>query len=143
MFTIVSCSDRQTRALGHALGAKLRGRDVLALSGKLGSGKTTFIKGLATGLGIKRKITSPTFVIFSPYPVPKRKAVFYHFDLYRLKSKRELEDLGVREIFAKPNSIAAIEWPQVAKHLLPRGAIQIYFQHGSNASERIIKIKQS
>ena len=129
MVEIIAQSKAQTRTLGRQFARLLRGGEVLAVSGELGSGKTTFVKGLASGLGIKAKIKSPTFVIFNIWPVAKKKLLFYHFDLYRLGSSRDLSDLGFTEIVKNKKHITVIEWPAVAKKLLPKRTIYLKFSH--------------
>lgn len=132
----------QTKRLGQSIGQSLRkghpGR-ILALSGNLGSGKTTFVQGLAAGLGVRRPIKSPTFVIFMAYPIPKSQLTFYHFDLYRLNSLAELIELGFTEIINNKNHITAIEWPKKAKTILPKNTKWIHFHHDpQNPRNRII-----
>lgn len=95
---------------------------VLGLSGNLGGGKTTFLQGLAKGLGIKEKILSPTFVIM------KRFKNFYHIDCYRLKNSKDILDLGWEQIISNPKNIVAIEWPEKVKTLLPKDTILIKFK---------------
>jgi len=108
---------------------------VLALSGELGGGKTTFVQGFMTGAGIKKKITSPTFVLLKNYKL------IYHIDCYRLKKAKELLDLGLREILINPKNIVLIEWPEIVKKYLPKSAIWIKFKYGKKENERIINFK--
>ncbi len=128
MFSVTTTSAQETRALGVSLGRSLRGGAVLALWGPLGSGKTTFVQGLARGLGLKKPITSPTFLLARAYPIPGKRKIFYHVDLYRLKGINALLELGLAEILAS-NHIVAIEWPKVARKILPRSTILINFRH--------------
>lgn len=87
---------------------------ILALQGDLGSGKTTFVQGLAKALNIKKRITSPTFVIM------KRFKNFYHFDCYRIDRPEEILELGWQEIINNPKNIVVIEWPEKIKKFLPK-----------------------
>ena len=89
---------------------------ILALSGNLGSGKTTFIQGFLRAAGIRRKITSPTFVLIKNYKIQTEnyKRV-YHIDCYRIKKSKELLDLGLKEILNNPENIVLIEWPERIK----------------------------
>jgi len=126
---------------------------VLALCGELGAGKTTFVQGLAQGLGIKAPITSPTFVIMKkfaipasvPAPVPNYKLpttnykLFYHFDCYRLQNAKDVLTLGFKEIIANPCNIVAIEWPENIKQALPKNTINISLTHQSK-TQRVIHI---
>jgi len=110
---------------------KLKGGEILALVGELGAGKTTFTQGLAIGLKIKGKITSPTFVIMNEYPVaPRKRAGNYklkilnfkllHLDAYRLKDEKDLSALGVAELLNDPNNIVVIEWADKIKKFLKK-----------------------
>jgi tRNA threonylcarbamoyladenosine biosynthesis protein TsaE len=112
---------------------------VIGLYGELGSGKTTFIQGLANGLGIKKRISSPTFVIIRDYPVPNSGFNFYHVDLYRLAEK-ETEGLGLEEILADHNNIVAIEWAEKAKKILPAQRIDILFKYINETTREVYSI---
>lgn len=114
---------------------------ILGLSGNLGSGKTTFTKGLALGLGIKKIISSPTFVVYSRYNIPRsRKMQLYHFDLYRINNIAELVELGFQEIINNPKNITVIEWAEKIGKKLPKRTIRIKFEHGKRQQERIINV---
>ena len=106
---------------------------VIGLEGELGSGKTTFIKALARGLGIKRRLTSPTFVLM------KRYNNFYHFDCYRVKGPKDILELDFKEIISNPKNIIVIEWAEKIKSILPKDKIWIHFKIISN-KEREIRI---
>jgi tRNA threonylcarbamoyladenosine biosynthesis protein TsaE len=135
---IVSVSTQQTQALAGQLAKKIladmpgRGALVLALTGDLGSGKTTFTQGLAKGLGVKGRITSPTFVVM------KRFKNFYHFDCYRLQKPEEILELGWQEIIANPQNIVAIEWPEKIKKFLPKHLLQLNFAFLDQKKRRIV-----
>lgn len=107
---------------------------MVALVGELGSGKTTFVQGLARGLGIKNRIISPTFVLRRDYEVKgKKKKVkrLYHIDLYRIKEgvEREFRNLGVEEFFGSQDTVVVIEWAEKVRELLPRSTIWITFEN--------------
>lgn len=95
---------------------------VITLHGNLGAGKTTFIQGFLRGLGIKSKITSPTFVIFKTYKAKGYK--IFHFDCYRIKSAKEILDLNWKEIITPPaggpKNIILIEWPERILKIIPK-----------------------
>ena len=116
---------------------------ILALSGNLGSGKTTFVQGFLRAAGIRRKITSPTFVLIKNYKIQTEnyKRV-YHIDCYRIKKSKELLDLGLKEILNNPENIVLIEWPERIKKILPKDLIWIKFKHGEKENKRILKFKQ-
>lgn len=109
---IITHSPQETQQLAQDLLKKLRKRIILC-QGKLGSGKTTFIQGLAMGLGIKAKVKSPSFVLLKVYPTKnKRFPLFCHLDLYRVKS---LKNIGLEEFLNNPKVLMAIEWPKKIK----------------------------
>ena len=114
---------------------------VLALSGDLGGGKTTFLQGFARGLGIREKILSPTFVIQKRFELKNKKLKnFYHIDCYRLKNNKparnashsdaggDISEINVKEIIKNPENIVAIEWPEKIKSALPQNIILIKFK---------------
>lgn len=110
----------------------LKGGEILALSGDLGSGKTTFTKALGKKLGVKELITSPTFVLMQHYKTKlkdqKSKPVWlYHLDLYRTKNFSEIKDIGLTEVWGRPEVITIIEWADKIDAHLPKHAIKILF----------------
>jgi tRNA threonylcarbamoyladenosine biosynthesis protein TsaE len=115
-------SEEETLLLGQQVAQNIPSGAILALSGDLGAGKTTFVQGLARGLNIKDPIQSPTFSILNIYPG------LYHFDLYRLKNASDFLGLGFDEYFQK-SGICAIEWPERIPSLLPPNTISIRFTH--------------
>lgn len=122
---------------------------ILALSGDLGAGKTTFTQGFMKALGVKHHVTSPTFMIVRHYPLESQKSKVkgqmfsnaYHFDLYRIHQLKEILALDFRKIIRNPENIVLIEWPERLEKLLPKSAGKISFNHGKNEKERIIRIK--
>jgi tRNA threonylcarbamoyladenosine biosynthesis protein TsaE len=117
----VSDSEKDTFNFAKKFAKTLHGGEVIGLVGNLGSGKTVFAKGLASGLGISQKITSPTFVLMRVYPVKKTKIKnFIHIDAYRLKSAADLEAIGAKEYFSDPISVVLIEWADKVKKMLPK-----------------------
>jgi len=120
---------------------------VLALIGELGVGKTVFTKGFTNALGIKSRITSPTFILMHPYEIKiksrKRKQDYkrlIHIDCYRLQRHEELYSIGIKEIFSNPENIVLMEWAEKAEEILPKNAIRIYINHVDEKT-RAIKIK--
>jgi len=111
---------------------------VLGLSGDLGGGKTIFIQGLAKGLGIGQKITSPTFVIIRRYNISSRRYKnFYHIDCYRIGPK-DLFSIGFMEIINNPKNIVAIEWADRITEILPKDVIKIKFKYIGPKEREII-----
>ena len=127
----------ETRELGEKFAKTLNGGEVLAMYGELGGGKTTFVQGLALGLGIERRIISPTFIIMRTYDLKDK--TFYHIDLYRTSSIKDIEGLGIDEIMGKANNILAIEWAEKMKEVLPDRRIDIFFKYLED-NKREIKI---
>jgi len=136
---IITKSAQETQSLGKKIGLDLKSGSLLALYGELGSGKTTFIQGLAKGLGIKKRILSPTFVFIRPYPLSPQ-GTFYHVDLYRINEVTEATGLGLEEIFADPEAITVIEWAERIKEILPQKRREIFFDY-LDENQRRIKIK--
>jgi len=108
---------------------------VIALYGDLGSGKTTFVQGLARGLGIKNRIISPTFLMVRSYKLEAMS--FYHIDLYRVENERDLEGLGIEEIINDRNNIVVIEWAEKLKEYLPKKRIDIHFFYENESKRKV------
>ena len=147
---VVTKSDKETRELGKRMANQLNGGEVLALVGELGSGKTTFVQGLAKGLGIKKRVISPTFIIMRRYDLGfkiygSRIKSFYHADLYRLEKniEHEIKNLGLTEIWEKRENIVAIEWAEKIREFLPKSTIWIKFEQFDENSRRIMLDKES
>ncbi len=104
-------SAAETIALGRRIGEALKGGEVIALIGNLGTGKTHLIKGIAHGLGVEQDdlVTSPTFVLVNEYFAWGGGMQVYHIDAYRLESAAEFEALGVEE-YSRPDSVVLVEW---------------------------------
>jgi tRNA threonylcarbamoyladenosine biosynthesis protein TsaE len=111
-------SVEELQAFARQVAQELRGGEVLALSGDLGAGKTTFTQGLAQALGVKETVSSPTFVLTREYQTD-RDFNLHHFDWYRLDQPEMISNLGVEEVLGRPDVVAVIEWPERARHLLP------------------------
>jgi len=137
----------QTQKLAGKIAADLltaKGRKsaaVLALEGELGGGKTTFVQGLAKALGVKEKITSPTFVIMKRFKLSNCPIVqlsnFYHIDCYRLNSPKELVELDFKKIIERPENLVVIEWADKVKSLIPKKAAWLKFNWLSENKRRI------
>jgi tRNA threonylcarbamoyladenosine biosynthesis protein TsaE len=119
---------------------------VFALQGELGAGKTTFTQGFLKGLGSKKRVTSPTFVLMRRHRLgggrgsqKKFKNVF-HVDAYRLKKPEHLATLELDGILNESGNIVLIEWPEQAKKFLPKNTVWIKFKYGKKENERSITI---
>lgn len=110
MSILQSNSEEETLKIGQKIGKQLKGGEIIFLSGVLGAGKTVLVRGIASALGVKTKIPSPTFNIYRVYDCDLGK--FYHFDCYRLCNYKELENLSWEEIIGDKNSIVVLEWPE-------------------------------
>lgn len=117
-----------TRSLGRAVGRACRGGELLLLRGDLGAGKTTFVQGLAEGLGIPPDlpVTSPTFVLHAQYP---GRPGLEHIDAYRLEGRPGVEDLGFEELLHAPDRVTAVEWPGRLRGLEAVPALRVDITH--------------
>ena len=112
--------------MAQRLAQTLQPGDILLLIGELGAGKTTFVQGLAEGLGIDPKlISSPTFVLIQEYE--GGKLPLYHVDAYRIRDPRELSEVGLEEYFER-GGVVVIEWGDKLKELVPSQAIEVHFE---------------
>lgn len=115
------------RALAHNfLSGNLESGCVLFLSGELGTGKTTLVRGMLSGLGFDGIVSSPTYTLVEPYTINQR--AIYHFDLYRVKCAEELEMIGIRDLLT-PETISLIEWPERGAGVLPDPDYEIVIQY--------------
>jgi tRNA threonylcarbamoyladenosine biosynthesis protein TsaE len=129
-----TASAAETEALAGRLAAELRPGDVVLLSGDLGTGKTTFVRGAAAALGAAGPVTSPTFTIGQRYegPVPVS-----HLDLYRLGEGLGEEEPGLLEDYLTPSAIAFVEWPEAAEPELESVAMRVRLAHGGGDRREI------
>lgn len=138
---IITHSEAETNHLAADFAKTVKPGAVVALYGPLGSGKTTFIKGLARGLGISERIVSPTFVLMRSYQLPGKAGYFYHLDLYRLESLKELKSLDLNELIREGTHVIAVEWAEKAEKVLPKNAIKIHFK-SLKSTERSVTIQE-
>lgn len=124
----------ETMQFSEDLGKKLQPGDVITLEGDLGAGKTTFTKGLALGLGIKKNVSSPTFTIIKEYT---GRLPLYHMDVYRLEDS--YEDLGFDEYF-EGQGVSVIEWAHLIQEQLPEDLLQVKITLGEENSRMITVI---
>jgi len=127
--TIVSKSATETEKIGGKLARELSPGNVIALTGDLGGGKTTFTKGLARGLGISEPITSPTFMLERVFATEGQPEIKYlrHYDAYRLENGKELADIGFLDAVEGGDSVAVVEWADRVKEVLPASTIWVNF----------------
>ena len=134
---IITNSPAETEAAGAALAQKLGPGAVIAFTGDLGAGKTAFTRGLARGLGVEERITSPTFTIVNEYE--GGRLPLFHFDMYRLGSADELFDIGWEDYLAR-GGVCAVEWSENIDDALEEDAIRVDIRRGANDDQRIITI---
>lgn len=147
---IVSSSARLTKKIANLFARdilslrpkKPMGALIIGLIGNLGSGKTTFTQGFAQGLGIRTKVTSPTFLIIKNYKIKTARFLnFFHVDVYRLKTPKELASLNFKKIIDEPKNIVLVEWADKIKSVLPKNIIWAAFRHNKTESERIVEFR--
>ncbi|MFM1918755.1 MAG: hypothetical protein RLZZ303_389 [Candidatus Hydrogenedentota bacterium] len=132
-FEVISGSPAETEALGAAVGLLLPRGAFVALRGELASGKTCFVRGVASVLSGDAQVSSPTFTLVNEYPGP---VPVHHLDLYRLSCADELADLGDEELF-EGEGISLVEWAERAGSLLPARRLEIHFEHAGGDQRRI------
>ncbi len=130
MLKVLNIKLMEIKPTAAKMAKKLKGGEILALIGNLGSGKTTFARALGKALGVKHAITSPTFALMRIFParLSGRRAAFYHLDLYRAKNFREVKALGITEMWGQKGTLTVIEWADKIKKHLPKKAVAIYFK---------------
>jgi tRNA threonylcarbamoyladenosine biosynthesis protein TsaE len=131
----VSNSPEATETIGQKLGARLRGGEVIELVSDLGGGKTTFVRGVARGLGSQDTVASPTFTISRQYQAGE--LTLYHFDFYRL-SEPGIVASELLEVIDDPKAIVIIEWGEIVENVLPVDRLTIMFQSTGETIRRLI-----
>ncbi len=124
MNTYISKNEFETINLAKKIASQLTKKDIIVLTGDLGSGKTKFTQGILEYFGLANEISSPTFTIVNEYPTPL--CPLYHFDVYRLQSIEEFYAIGGDEYFE--NGICIIEWGEIIQEALPNDYLQIKFE---------------
>lgn len=141
MKKIISQSEENTRKIGGEFSTGLGECGVVAFYGELGSGKTQFIKGICSTLGVKDVVNSPTFVIVNEYLYGADNKIF-HFDLYRMKTTDEVLDMGFGDYLNK--GLILIEWPELVENILPENTKKVYLSHyGNESGLRLIEIGEA
>ncbi|MFN1835046.1 tRNA (adenosine(37)-N6)-threonylcarbamoyltransferase complex ATPase subunit type 1 TsaE [Balneola sp. MJW-20] len=134
MKNFISDSEKQTIDAGRSFSHELGSGDVICLQGELGAGKTHFVKGLASGLGIDpQAVSSPTYTLINEY---SGELPLYHFDCYRLKNEAEALDIGIED-YLYGEGISVIEWPQRVSNLIPEDAYIVTLEHVSDTKRKI------
>lgn len=135
-------SPEQTEKLGEDFAKNLKPQDIVFLIGNLGSGKTTFTKGIARGLGIKNRILSPTFVVVRSHSTANQSIqTLYHLDLYRLKNEGEVLNVNLTDYLNDEKAVVVIEWPEVSQEIVKKNAWKVHFK--TNENKRYIEILEN
>ena len=134
---IIPNSPAETEDAGASLAARLEPGSVIAFTGDLGAGKTAFTRGLARGLGVTERVTSPTFTIVNEYE--GGRLPLFHFDMYRLGSSDELFDIGWEDYLCR-GGVCAVEWSENIEGALEEDAIRVDIRRGEYDDQRIITI---
>jgi tRNA threonylcarbamoyladenosine biosynthesis protein TsaE len=124
----ISNSAKDTCRFAAEIAKKLKGGEVIGLIGELGAGKTAFTKAAARELGVKKNITSPTFVLMKVYKTGKPDSEIknlVHIDAYRLKTAADLEAIGASEYFGRADTVVIIEWADRIKEIWPKKMVRI------------------
>ncbi len=129
-------SEAETEALGRRIADALRPGDVVALYGGLGAGKTSLARSIVRRFLPQEEVPSPTFTLVQTYETPA--FAIWHVDLYRLKDKSEVRELGLEE--ALDEGVLLIEWPERMAELLPRDRLDVMFEMTDDAEHRVAKV---
>lgn len=152
-WTTHSTSVEMTERLGEALGTVVQPGEVITLDGDLGAGKTAFTRGVARGMNLRSRVTSPTFTIVNEYNDNQGVPRLFHFDTYRLTGSDDFFDAGLDEYFQR-DGVCIIEWSTVIEDALPKNRIaleisgtgserEIRIRFAEDLAERMMKIKET
>ena len=130
-------SEQETEALGQRLAHMLKPGMVIAFTGDLGAGKTAFTRGLARGLGVTQRVTSPTFTIVNEYE--GGRLPLFHFDMYRLASSDELFDIGWEDYLIR-GGVCAVEWSENVADALEGDCIRVDIRRADDQHRRYITV---
>jgi len=131
-----SNSVTETESIGESVANYIKPGMVIAMRGDLGAGKTAFVRGLARGMGLRARVTSPTFAIVNEYlgEIP-----LYHFDMYRLTSAEDLFDIGWED-YIRSGGVCVVEWSEIVEEAIPEDAVSVTIRH-MGETEREITIE--
>ena len=136
MLKVISASPEETEALGKRIASVLKGREMIALFGDLGAGKTAFTRGLCAGLGVSDGVSSPTFAIVNAY---RGRFPVYHFDMYRITDADDLFATGFYDYLG--TGVIVIEWSENIESELEPDCIRIRIKKSDAENERIFEIE--
>ena len=133
MAEYISRSERETEELGAKLAASLKGGAVVAMYGDLGAGKTAFVRGMARGMGLNCRVSSPTFTIVNEY-LGERELI--HFDMYRLSCADELFDIGWED-YLRRGAVCAVEWSEKVEDAFYGDEIRVTIEKLGDTTRKI------
>lgn len=134
MTEIITHSPEETIALGEKIGRRVKGGDIIAYTGDLGSGKTTITRGICIGMSIGDDVTSPTFALVNEYRGENISLI--HFDMYRINSADDLETTGFFD-YMEDDTVLAVEWSENIADELPENCIMVNFERVSDNVRKI------
>jgi tRNA threonylcarbamoyladenosine biosynthesis protein TsaE len=132
-----TASSAATKEVAGIVADHVRGGDLLLLVGDMGAGKTTFVQGFASALGVDEPVTSPTFTLARTYP---GRLPVHHVDVYRLERMAEVGDLGLGELIDS-NGVTLVEWGDVIRAALPTSYLEVRFEFGDEPDARTIAVR--
>lgn len=132
-----TASSAATKEVAGIVADHVRGGDLLLLVGDMGAGKTTFVQGFASALGVDEPVTSPTFTLARTYP---GRLPVHHVDVYRLERLAEVGDLGLGELIDS-NGVTLVEWGDVIRAALPTSYLEVRFEFGDEPDDRTIAVR--
>lgn len=135
MFKMISHSCKETENLGNKISKILTGKEVIAMFGGMGSGKTSLVRGIAAGLNLSDEVSSPTFSLVNEYQ--SGEFPVYHFDMYRVMGWESLYSTGFFDYI--DNGVLIIEWSENIEEFLPKDSMKIYISMGNEEDERIVE----
>src|SRR3954467_15006685 len=138
---VVTSSPQETEALAARLAAQLRPGDVVSVTGELGAGKTTFVRGAARALGVTGAVTSPTYTVGQVYASGGGREIA-HLDLYRLDSLNG-EDPALIDDYLTPDRIGFVEWPATGEAMIERVAARVRIEHAGGARRGVHERRQT
>lgn len=151
MLSMISHNVEDTIESAIKFAKRLKGGEVIGLIGELGSGKTTFVKGLAEELKVEEVITSPTFVILKEYNilrpkihlggVSKKVKKLIHIDAYRMENIEDINSVGIEDFLNRDDVVIVIEWAEKIREILPKKTIYINFKHINENKREILLLK--
>lgn len=136
----ITSSATETEKFAKEFSKRLKPSDIVALYGNLGAGKTTFMKGLASGLGYRHEVTSPTFIFARTYHIENKNSKIkdlHHIDLYRAKDKSDLNSIGIGEFLEDSQAVSVIEWAEKIDSKLPKNTSKIRIEVLENDKRKI------